>query len=377
MAAMDEPLPLTALLSFALVAFTIEIDNAAENHIPHTTTRQGASADSYGPWLTSMVMYLNCLKHLPDEGIPEEGITVRELERRARTGTNLNGMMRWGHIFVAPSPADPRAKPPEADWIVKPTAAGKAAKKAWQPLFASIELRWERRFGWDEVEELRAALRGVAAELRPDLPDCMPILGYGLSPKQTFGRRKTGRAEPGPVEGVESLTIPELLARPLVAFALEFVNVSKLSLALCADILRVITEKGVRVRDLPELSGVSKEAIAMALGFMKKRELCVEAREEKGKARAVKLTTKGRTAQLAYRRIESEIESRWAKRLGDRMARLRKAIRKLLGDSGRDQTGLLTGTEPPKGCWRAELPRPKTLPWFPMVLHRGGYPDGS
>ncbi len=27
--------------------------------------------------------------------------------------------------------------------------------------------------------------------------------------------------------------------------------------------------------------------------------------------------------------------------------------------------------------WRAKVPKPATLPHFPMVLHRGGFPDGS
>ncbi len=367
---MDEPLPFTALLSFALVAFTIEADNAAESQTPHRTTRQGKSAAAYGPWLTSMVMWLNCLKHLP-----EEGITVQELERRARSGTNLNGMMRWGYIFMAPSPMDTRAKPPMADWVIKPTAAGSAAKLVWEPMIAAIERRWEKRFGWEEIEELRAALREMVAELPPTLPDCMPILGFGLSLKQKPGERS--KAEVATNEPAEKLMLPELLARVLVAFALEFEDVSSLSLALCADVLRVMNEKGVRIRDLPAMTGVSKEAIAMALGFMKKRGLCVEEQQGAGKARVVKLTPKGRVAQLAYQHLESEIESRWTKRFGDRMARLRKALEKLLGDSGRDQTELLKGIEPQKGCWRAEAPRPKTLPWFPMVLHRGGYPDGS
>jgi DNA-binding MarR family transcriptional regulator len=367
---MDEPLPFTALLSFVLVAFTVETDNAAESLIPHTTTRQGKSSAVYGPWLTSTVMWLNCLKHLPDEGI-----TVQELERRARTGTNLNGMMRWGYIFMAPSPMDTRAKPPLADWVVKPTVAGKAVKKAWEPLFGAIERRWEKRFGWEEIEGLRTALRALVTELPAELPNCMPILGYGFSMKESPGERR--KAEAMESEPVEALMLPELLARVLVAFAFEFEGVSKLSMALCADVLRVMNEKGVRVRDLPALSGVSKEAIAMALGFMGKRGLSLEEQEGAGKARVVRLTEKGRAAQLAYQRLEREIEAGWEQRFGDRMARLRKALEKLLGDSGRDQAELLKGTEPAKGCWRAEVPKPKTLPWFPMVLHRGGYPDGS
>jgi predicted transcriptional regulator len=215
----------------------------------------------------------------------------------------------------------------------------------------------------------------VVAELPSALPNCMPILGYGLAMTQTFGKGEdAGVAAAGPVE---ELMLVELLARVLVAFAHEFENVSKLSLALCADVLRVVNEKGVRVRDLPVLSGVSKEAIAMALGFMGKLGLSVEEQEGAGKARMVKLTPKGRAAQLAYQRLENEVEARWEQRFGERIPRLRKALEKLLGDSGRDQTELLKGTEPAKGCWRAEVPRPKTLPWFPMVLHRGGYPDGS
>jgi len=360
----------TALLSFALVAFTIETDNAAECQTPHRTTRQGKSTAVYGPWLTSMVMWQNCLKHLPDEGI-----TVRELERRARTGTNLNGMMRWGYIWMTPAPMDQRAKPPEADWIIRPTAGGRMAREIWERLFTEIEKRWEKRFGWEEIEELRAALRAIVAQLPPGLPDCMPILGYGFSLKRALGKRRSGPVgEAGPID---ELPLAALLARALVAFALEFEEVSKLSLALCSDVLRVMNEKGARVRDLPALAGVSKEAIAMALGFMKKRELCVEEQEGAGKARVAKLTLKGRAAQIAYRRLETEVEAHWEQRFGDCIARLRKAMERLLGESGREQTELLRAIEPQKGCWRAETPRPKTLPWFPMVLHRGGYPDGS
>lgn len=38
---------------------------------------------------------------------------------------------------------------------------------------------------------------------------------------------------------------------------------------------------------------------------------------------------------------------------------------------------LFGGLEPYPGNWRASVRRPATLPYFPVVLHRGGYPDGS
>jgi hypothetical protein len=39
--------------------------------------------------------------------------------------------------------------------------------------------------------------------------------------------------------------------------------------------------------------------------------------------------------------------------------------------------GLSKGLEPPTGGWRASVRRPGALPQYPLVLHRGGFPDGS
>ena len=38
---------------------------------------------------------------------------------------------------------------------------------------------------------------------------------------------------------------------------------------------------------------------------------------------------------------------------------------------------LSEGLEPPPGGWRAAGRAKATLPQYPMVLHRGGFPDGS
>ena len=59
---------MSALLSQALVAFTVEADNEAEHRLQHRPTR-GDAAGASGPWLTSMLMWANCLRHLPDAGI--------------------------------------------------------------------------------------------------------------------------------------------------------------------------------------------------------------------------------------------------------------------------------------------------------------------
>jgi hypothetical protein len=75
-------LPLSALLSHALVAFTIEADNEAEHRLPHTTRDYGrpAGAGAVAPWMTSLVMWANCLRH-----VPEDGITLAAMREAART----------------------------------------------------------------------------------------------------------------------------------------------------------------------------------------------------------------------------------------------------------------------------------------------------
>jgi hypothetical protein len=43
---MPDRFPLATLLSFAVVAFTIEFDNEAEHRLPHRTTSHGATPNS-------------------------------------------------------------------------------------------------------------------------------------------------------------------------------------------------------------------------------------------------------------------------------------------------------------------------------------------
>lgn len=55
---------------------------------------------------------------------------------------------------------------------------------------------------------------------------------------------------------------------------------------------------------------------------------------------------------------------------------LRRSLDDVAGDSSATSP-LMRGTEPPAGGWRNKVHRIETLPHFPMVLHRGGFPDGS
>jgi DNA-binding MarR family transcriptional regulator len=374
MRSMARRLPLPTLLSFALVAFTIEFDNEAGHRIPHRTARFGATA-IHGPWLVSMVMWFNCMRW-----VPEEGIAAGELERLARTRTNWDGMRRWGYIYLEPSPSDNRPKPPLSALIVRPTSKGRTAQEVWRVLVPDIEERWRRRFGSREVDALRSALTAIAAQFQDDLPDCMPILKYGLVTEGPKPRRPS-RTQKDPASQVDlsTLPLPTLLARVLLAFALEFERESDLSLAICANVLRVMEEEGTAVRDLPSLSGVSKESIAMALGFLTKRAYATVHTDPGGsRAKIVLLTPRGVEARAGSPGLLAALEARWVKQLGSKpMAALREALEPIVADGTARNSPLFEGLEPYPEGWRAKVPKPSTLPHYPMVLHRGGYPDGS
>ena len=365
-------LPLSALLSQVLVAFTIEFDNEFERQMPHRTTNHPSTAGSlYGPWLVSLVMWSNCMRFVSDDGI-----TAGELERLARTKTNLNGMERWGYVVVKPDPAGSRAKPPRSQWVIRPTAKGRQARETWRPLFGAIEQRWQERFGEDEIRHLREALCALVSQFEVELPDCLPILHYGLLNAPPGGGPPTPAARQ---ESVDTLTLAALLSRALLAFAIEFERENDLSLAICANVVRVLDENGVRVSDLPRLSGVSKEAISMALGILqKKRAAAVKPDPAASRLKLACLTPQGRAAQDRYRQLVAIIEQRWQTRFGkDTVRGLRERLEPLSGGSAADPSPLFRGLEPYPVGWRASVPRPGTLPHYPMVLHRGGFPDGS
>ena len=365
-------LPLPTLLSQALIAFTIELDNEFEHRMPHSTTRHGSSlVRPSEPWLASMAMWSTCMRF-----VREKGTTVRELRSLARTGTNLDGMRRWGYIVIEPGPGGKPSKQPRPDSVLRPTAKGRMAQEVWRPLFTAIELRWEERFGKREIDRLRESLRALTRKIDFELPDCLPILGYGLFSKdRDTERRATSARDPS----VESLALPALLSRALLAFAIEFERESDLSLAICANVMRVLDDNGVKVRDLPLSSGVSKEAISMATGYLQKRGfILIEPDPSSSRTKLIRLTPKGIVAQNAYRELLRVIETRWHMQFGkDEIGNLREALEPLVGAPSGQRSPLFQGIKPYPDGWRASVRTPETLPHYPMVLHRGGYPDGS
>ena len=363
-------LPLSALLSQALVAFTIEFDNEAEHRLPHRTTGHGASGPGDGapaPWLVSLAMWENCMRYVTDEPI-----TVGDLEARARTGTNLDGMRRWGYITIDGTARKAHNGRPGRNAVLRATAAGLRAREIWRPLPGFIEQRWRERLGADQLSRLRNPLTSMVSRLDRGLPDCLPILGAAL-----LSQGPDPRLPPRP-DGIapEALPLSALLSRVLLAFALEYEREAGLSLAVAANVLRVLGPEGTRLRDLPALTGTSTASVRWALGILTRGDLAAEEPDPAAsRGKVARLTPRGLDAQHLYRELTSTIERRWHDRFTPGVTGALRASLEPLA-AGRPPV-LSGGLEPYPDNWRASVRRPAALPHFPIVLHRGGYPDGS
>jgi hypothetical protein len=341
------------------VAFTIELDNEFERRMPDhgTAARRARGEEGRGPNLVSVAMWANCVRH-----VTEAGITVHEVERLARTHANLDGVRRWGYVTLDGAGRGGGARTSGPGSVLALTAAGRRANDVWGQLDAGIEERWRNRFGVRAVDRLHAALPPMIGERLRALPDTLPILRYGLFCEVGGG---VETVDPEPV-------LRLMLSRVLLAFALDYERGAGLSLAVVLDVVRVLDGDGVRVADLPRLSGVSKEAIALALGLLEKQK-CVET-WSRDRRRHARLTDRGLSAQRRGLRRVRDREAGWRERFGDD---LRDALTPIVGDGTRGGSPLFAGLDPPADGWRADVPAPERLPWFPMVLHRGGWPDGS
>lgn len=408
---MVDQLPLTTLASQAFVAFTIEFDNEFEHRMPHRTTASGPSArgrgrvHGRGPWLVSRAMWSTCLRF-----VGPEGVRVGDLQRLARTRTNLDGLRRWGYITLTDDHGNPitGARPPRDTWLIRATDEGKRAQEIWAPLTATIEQRWRDRFGAQEIDRVVSALSALTSGAASrNLPDCMPILGHGLWTRdrvlseedgggkgtgnrtgagtrrtEVGPRAETGTDSPEPI--ADDASLPALLARFLLPITLAYEREASVSLAIAANILRVLDEEdGLQVRAIPQVSGLSKEAVAMALKYLGDRDrdlVSVNADKDGGRWKVARLTDRGAHAKQGYPKLLTAIARASSAHDDDEgegtVGTLRQSLEQIVGD-GTKGAPIWECVEPYPDGWRASAHMPDTLPHFPVVLHRGGYPDGS
>jgi DNA-binding MarR family transcriptional regulator len=360
--------PLSTLLSQALIAHTIELDNEFE----HRFREAGGGAR-----VTSLTMWSNLLRFVGD------GITVRELV--AATGlpkrtvhSRLAGVERWRYVSVGPATgkreAYGSARGRKDEWVVRFTPAGRKAAAIWPALPGEIEARWRERFDATEMEQLVGVLRTLDEGIDAELPEYLPVVSstYGMALELAEQPHHSG-----------DLALVGLLAHALMAYTLDFEKSSALSLPLSSNVFRVLSGDGIPVRELPSLTGISKEAVEVSLTSLVKTDYVVVEGAPASK-RTIRLTSAGGSLLIDHRRLHAQIGTRWEKRFGANVVELlRAALERIF-----DHPELAAGLTPYPDGWRASKPYghqtqaaladPRgRLPHHPMVLHRGGWPDGS
>ena len=369
-------LPLSALLSQALVAFTVEADNETEHRLPHRTQDYGLapSAPPGAPWLTSLLMYANCLRHLPDAGI-----TIAELLGRARTGTNLDGMRRWRYVTFTPDPG--HGKRPAPDALIRPTPWGIEARDTWQAVTAEVESRWRDRLGAGAFDALRAALAGVggtpgpAAARLPSDPRLRPV--HQARPgRQGRGSASHRHAPCGFPAGWRPATVGAAFA----AAARLRGTVRGRARPVARDQRQrpARADRGRRAhqghpRPWRRLQGVRGD------GHGGDAEVRRGDRGPRPGGRPVQGHPPHRQGRRAARRVPraappTSSATGAPASATPRSTALRRALEPLAAG---DPPRLFAGLEPYPDGWRARVPAPAALPHYPMTLHRGGYPDGS
>ena len=367
-------MPLSALLSQTWVAFTIESDNEVERQVVHRTTNFGSTPGAEKRvWLASMAMWWHFLQFVRDEGTRAGELKRLTARDAASLGRWLTRLSKWWGYLKIESPQGGDRKTSKADLLMKPTQSGLKAMAAWRSVSGRIEQRWRERFGGEEIDALRSALVTILQKADMALPDCLPIVGYAMtSSEQTF-KFEGHDAE----EGLAEKPLPVLLAKVLLLFAREFEAEAKMSLAICANVLRPVEADGTAVRDLPKLAGVSKQSIAVAVNFLTSKGFAVEMKPPAGGAKLLILKPKAEVVRARYFKFTREIEMRWKERFGIEVIDALRASLERIEGSARGKSRLLESVKSYPGGWRAKAPEITALPHFPLVTHRGGYPDGS
>ncbi len=352
---MTEQVPTNTLLSWLWIVHTIEVDNAFE----------AASFERVGRcFRISLPMWTNGLRL-----IPEDGTTVASLRQEARAVCNLAGLERWGWITVGDEGATRRhgfgtQRGIKDTTVVRPTRAGSYARRLWPRVVTEIEQRWRIRFGNDNISGLTDILLTRATAMPWSVPEVHPSDGFFTHIVSDDG---AAAVETEAMDGPRPLVA--LLGQTLTELTFDLECEAATSAPLSANVLRVIGPDAVAIADLPRLTGLSPEGITMAVGFMQRSGLATPA-----PGRAVSLSPQGAIALQGY--------AHWAARQDD--SALRSALEVIVAQSN----GLSAGLVPAAGCWRGEKPYlahtqrlvadpTGNLPWHPMVLHRGAWPDAS
>ena len=352
-------LPLSALLSKLLVAYTVELDNKFELQM---------SREGFPGARLSLVMWLNVIRFIPPEGVTFRDLTTHYLGSRESLKLQLGCLERWRFIEFDQDSPFPKDRDPKKnsyitsgrrrgwgtgqgitlDWIIKLKASGKKAVSIWPNLISEVDDLWERRFKEGEADQLRQSLRNIADKFSLDLP-------WGLWPDLEIMESESFHHRSGATD--ENLPLPALLSQVLLKYALDFDRKSRVSLGLCANVIRVLGKNPVKAAELPALTGGSSEA--SDIGWRLKPFVFVQNDPSGARGKSIRLSELGSRTQENYYRITGEVEKDWETKYGSVAVKdLRRSLERMLGERNVGISTLSQGLVPPEGVARAGAPIP-------------------
>jgi len=161
-------LPLSALLSQALIAFTLDFDAAIN---------KGRRAAALCDPVPTLAMWANVLRFVGEQGVDERRLPELSGISRPVVHSFVACLERHGWVTVRPARVDKHAK------IIQMTARCAKYAASWRAVVDRIEARWRKRFGAATIDALRGALESISTESEEALPHYpMPQAQRGATP---------------------------------------------------------------------------------------------------------------------------------------------------------------------------------------------------
>jgi hypothetical protein len=253
--------------------------------------------------------------------IPAQGTNVREMPARVRLSkravrTRIAAGIRGGWIEPFESG--------RGEATLQLTLRGADAASRWKSLQTAAEEKWCARVGMEPVRELREALKNIVAVLPLEHPH-YPA-SYGAADASiTGGNGQDWKAVPrGQQDTVSDLPLSALVSQAIVAFAMDYEELSPVAHSLSTSVIKRIPPEGRPLRGLGDPIGVSA---LVRHGF-------VYATGKRGHE-TVQLTQKGAVVGEAFDQNIQAVEIRWRNRFGDKpVAALRRALEAVAETAG-------------------------------------------
>jgi DNA-binding MarR family transcriptional regulator len=318
-------LPLSVLLSQVLIALAWEYQQA------------GDGEDRVPP----LPLWSNLLRFVDDESVALRDVPrLARLSKRAIRVLVASAEERWGFVAVEAAPALRGGR------IVRLTDRGRRAREAGRSGLAVVEQRWRTAFGEARIEALRTSLEAVVRQLDLELPHYP--LGYGPADNSMTGGRAVYE-RPGPPripahgrdwspvlrherDTLAGLPLSALLSQVLVAFAIDYEREAFDSMATAANVLRLMGDEGVPLRQLPPGAAVTGTGKS---GLERHGKLVVERDPTNPRRKLARLTVKARRTRDAYAPLIADIERDWQARYGQELIHtLRAALEPIASELG-------------------------------------------